>query len=476
MAIVWTHYWGGTDDGTTLKGIDLRNIQDDLANVTDVSAIGVTVQAYDEDLDNLSSPENVSTLNLVENGAFDLFSATPKPDNWTVEGGGTEAQETADVRVGENAYSITSDADGSASRQTIFATIDGSENSYWRGKDVTLAALVYATDASNARIQLDDGVTTSESNYHTGTTGWELLTITHTLSATATKLDVVLMVDGNAQEGIFDAVRLNHGKSTWQFARSPLESVDTSTFDVLKITERASGPSTIANEGAIYTKEVNGTTELFYRGESTGTEIQLTNGGVIGKEVFTSDGTWSSPEGITKVYLTMIGAGGAGATVGGSGGGGGGAGEHCVGVPYTVTPSTTYTIQVGVKASAGSSNAGEDTIFDTGGTGLTARGGNGGAAAVGGAPIGEDWDAPSDGSRAGGTRAFFSMGAGGGGINAHGAGGGGSVFGRGGQGGQDGVGTKGYDADENSGAGGGGSADGDSNGSNPGDGLVIVWW
>ena len=39
MAIVWTKYWAGTDDGTILRGIDLRNIQDDLAVVQTVDAV-----------------------------------------------------------------------------------------------------------------------------------------------------------------------------------------------------------------------------------------------------------------------------------------------------------------------------------------------------------------------------------------------------------------------------------------------------
>lgn len=37
MAIVWTKYWAGSDDGTLLSGVDLRNIQDDLANVVQTS-------------------------------------------------------------------------------------------------------------------------------------------------------------------------------------------------------------------------------------------------------------------------------------------------------------------------------------------------------------------------------------------------------------------------------------------------------
>lgn len=46
--IEWTKEWAGTDDGTIVGGIDLKNIQDDLAPVLTVSDIGVTVKAYTE--------------------------------------------------------------------------------------------------------------------------------------------------------------------------------------------------------------------------------------------------------------------------------------------------------------------------------------------------------------------------------------------------------------------------------------------
>jgi len=41
MAIVWTKYWGPSDDGRVLKGIDLRNIQDDIntTGLADADAI-----------------------------------------------------------------------------------------------------------------------------------------------------------------------------------------------------------------------------------------------------------------------------------------------------------------------------------------------------------------------------------------------------------------------------------------------------
>jgi len=33
MAIIWTKDWAGTDDGSIVGGVDLKNIQDDLSNV-----------------------------------------------------------------------------------------------------------------------------------------------------------------------------------------------------------------------------------------------------------------------------------------------------------------------------------------------------------------------------------------------------------------------------------------------------------
>ena len=48
MAITWTKYWGPADDGTVLRGVDLRNIQDDIdaTGVSDAETIqGVDVDA-----------------------------------------------------------------------------------------------------------------------------------------------------------------------------------------------------------------------------------------------------------------------------------------------------------------------------------------------------------------------------------------------------------------------------------------------
>lgn len=46
----------------------------------------------------------------------------------------------------------------------------------------------------------------------------------------------------------------------------------------LQMPEQGSAPTTAADEGAVYTKVSNSTTELFWRRESNGTEVQLTDG------------------------------------------------------------------------------------------------------------------------------------------------------------------------------------------------------
>lgn len=40
MTVNWTKQWEGSDDGSIIGGADLRNLQDDLANVLTTSDIG----------------------------------------------------------------------------------------------------------------------------------------------------------------------------------------------------------------------------------------------------------------------------------------------------------------------------------------------------------------------------------------------------------------------------------------------------
>lgn len=89
---------------------------------------------------------------------------------------------------------------------------------YFKGKQVTLRAEVYATVANRARISLNDGVTNYYSSYHSGVAGWELLTLTPTISADATRLYAVLGVYNGDTSAYFDDGSLIPTQDTlWDF-------------------------------------------------------------------------------------------------------------------------------------------------------------------------------------------------------------------------------------------------------------------
>jgi len=107
-------------------------------------------------------------------------------------------------------------------------------------------------------------------------------------------------------------------------------------------------------------------------------------GGLLGYSVFTSNGTFTVPTGVTKLLVTCVGGGGGGGGsqsddcgwAGGAGGGGG------VGIKFiTTTPSTAFTVTVGGGGTAGAagtqsgSGAGGTSSF---GTSVSATGGGGG--------------------------------------------------------------------------------------------------
>jgi hypothetical protein len=186
-------------------------------------------------------------------------------------------------------------------------------------------------------------------------------------------------------------------------------------------------------------------------------------------QVFTTDGNFTAPTGVTKVYLTMVGGGGGGGALGG-GGGGGGAGV--INYPYTVVAGNSYVVDVGA-AGVGQTNdngtAGAASVFDS--TVTIAGGGYGktdNTAGAGGV-VSLNASTVTGGSygTSGGNGAAVS--------GSNGGGGGGSIFGVGGTGGQ--VGTEAGTAGSGYGAGGGGSYDG-SSGNNAGGsaGIVIIMY
>lgn len=195
--------------------------------------------------------------------------------------------------------------------------------------------------------------------------------------------------------------------------------------------------------------------------------------------VYTSgSGNFTVPAGITKVYVTMIGGGGGGAsgknpdTTYGPGGAGASA---IINVPYTVTPGGTVAYAVG-SGGAGGSGSGIGAGGNNGATGgnttfgtLTAEGAAGGAATTGGAKNSTTMDAVLN---VAGSFGKFHGGNGGNSDATHSGGGGGTYFGAG-PAGRTSVGN-GTAATANTGTGGAGGAGTSGAGGNGGSGIIII--
>jgi hypothetical protein len=113
----------------------------------------------------------------------------------------------------------------------------------------------------------------------------------------------------------------------------------------------------------------------FLRGDGSWTAPA--GGGFTGNfQAFTSSGTFNVPAGVSRVKVTVIGAGGNGgnAVQEWNGGGGGGAGGYVVNY-VNVTPGGTATVSVGT-------NGGTRTSSFSGASTLTATGGNNGNNAI----------------------------------------------------------------------------------------------
>ena len=227
--------------------------------------------------------------------------------------------------------------------------------------------------------------------------------------------------------------------------------------------EKSKVSSNDTTAGYLNGKLVAGTNITLTENNDGGDEtltIATSSSYLANRRLFTSSGTFTAPTGVTKVYITMCGAGGGGGGgVAGKGGGGGGGGEAVIKFPYAVTGGNNYSVTIGAAGSGGA-------VSTTGGNGGYSQwvnssyrmsggmGGLGGAGGAGGAGAAAN---TTDGNTNGTAGQFYSIGGGTGGdgslLGGQGGGGGGSAFGFGGVGGAN---ANGGVATNYGGAGGGG--------------------
>lgn len=160
-------------------------------------------------------PDLALKANLVRNGSFEWYetwaATIANPTYWTVTA--ASANRATSGQYGTYECALTNTGGSAASLvQDVIPTISGTENVRWRGRSVTLVAIVTTGTGGRASISIDDGIGTSTSPTATGTGVPQQLVVTRTINGAATRIRVSCdIASGAAIQANFDEVQLVDG-------------------------------------------------------------------------------------------------------------------------------------------------------------------------------------------------------------------------------------------------------------------------
>jgi hypothetical protein len=141
----------------------------------------------------------------ITNADFELWSSgdSVAPNGWGLVGtSAAVAKESSIKHGGSYSAKLTRNGTNCRLRSTNLASSAGIAN--WQGKSVTFRMWVYSTVASRGRVRIYDGVGSTYSSYHTGGSGWEQLTVTRIIDASATCVYVSGELSGGDTSVYFD--------------------------------------------------------------------------------------------------------------------------------------------------------------------------------------------------------------------------------------------------------------------------------
>ena len=159
---------------------------------------------------------------MIANGSMESWSqgTSSVPDGWTLNGAGaTVAKNTTNITDGKASVNVTAALNTATDLAQNRIVISATENTRLRGRVVTLAGDVKVSSASRAFIKVDDGVSTTSSSFHTGGGAFETITISHTINASATKLEISMEIASGASiTATYDAIVMVEGSSPVGFS------------------------------------------------------------------------------------------------------------------------------------------------------------------------------------------------------------------------------------------------------------------
>lgn len=167
-------------------------------------------------------------INAVLNADLERWTAgtTSAPDNYTLAGAGAAIlksgpamADTTDIGTGTYCARVTSGAGAAATlTQQIITAAEMSKYRAVRGRKVGFTIRGKASVVNALRIAVDDGAVQTTSSYHAGDGNEAYLTVVHTISNSATKLDVYAQVALGANQayvGGFTVVFSDLAPAAW---------------------------------------------------------------------------------------------------------------------------------------------------------------------------------------------------------------------------------------------------------------------
>ena len=134
--------------------------------------------------------ESIIVDSILLNGDFDDWTSG-EPDNWTSVNSPTLTQETSTTYHGSNSLKMVGP---SGSVGQVYQDLSLSSITEVEGLTLTFKMRVWTNAGSQARLIIDDGVTTTNGDYHDGNSEWRLLSVDAAVGASATQARIICEV------------------------------------------------------------------------------------------------------------------------------------------------------------------------------------------------------------------------------------------------------------------------------------------
>jgi hypothetical protein len=175
--------------------------------------------------------------NLLKNYGFERWTnGTTTPDFWTRVGAASScARDATNVKEGDFSAGLTRAGTNCYLAQRADGRRGGLPLTAFNARPVVFGGWVRATVASRARLQVNDGTTTTSSSFHTGGSAWEWLQVTAVMQAVPTVVEVRCSVETGDTTAQFDGLTFTLGTQLPDMigTRESFQGLETGLFNHL---------------------------------------------------------------------------------------------------------------------------------------------------------------------------------------------------------------------------------------------------